>query len=57
MMDQNQKVIECEIEKSLLAVLKAFLKSIQIILPSILYLSENSMTSSIVLTASKMVLP
>ena len=34
-----------------------FFKSIQIILPSRLYLCENSMTSSIVLTASKIVLP
>ena len=36
---------------------KAFLKSVKTILPSILYLFENSITSSMVLTASKMVLP
>ena len=44
-------------KKSLLTVSKDFLKSIQIIFPSMLYLSENSITSSIVLTASRMVLP
>ena len=41
----------------LLTVSKAFMKSMQIILPSRLYLSENSMTSSIVLTVSKIVFP